>query len=270
MKIFVLGANGMLGSYVHKYFNDNEYDVVSVTRKDIDAVDTTTIGILSLGIEPGDVVINCVGLIPQRGNKSKLESIKVNSVFPLLVADVCEAVRAQFIHVTTDCVFFGATGNYDENSIHDAEDLYGRTKSLGEPENATVIRTSIIGEEKHNKLSLLEWIRSQKGKETRGYTNHFWNGITCLQFAKICDEIIKNNLFWRGVKHIVSPTAKTKMELVQMISDIYDLNIKAIPFVAPGGKCDRTMSSIREDVVIEVPEIEEQIIEMKEFYNGTR
>lgn len=269
MKIFVLGANGMLGTYVYEYLKSRDYDVEGVTRNKLDASLVTTISILALGIDPEDVVINCVGLIPQRGNENKLESIRVNSIFPLVIADVCNAVNAHFIHITTDCVFSGKDGNYNEESLHDAKDIYGRSKSLGEPSSATIVRTSIIGEEKRNKLSLVEWIKSQRGKETNGYTNHYWNGITCLQFAKICEHIIENNLFWRGVKHVVSPTSVSKAELVQIVSDIYDLNIKVNP-TETSQKCDRTMSSIRKDVLIEVPELKEQIIEMKEFYNGLK
>ena len=266
MKIFVLGANGMLGTYVYEYLKDKYDDVKSITRDKMDASSASILSLLAMGIMPEDVVINCVGLIPQRGSKDKLESIRVNSVFPLVIADVCNAVDAHFIHITTDCVFFGATGDYNERAEHDAQDIYGRTKSLGEPHNATVIRTSIIGEERRNKLSLLEWVKSQKGGEVNGFINHHWNGITCLQFAKICEHIIDNNLFWRGVKHVMSPSAKTKMELIQMISDIYDLDIKVNPFVSPN-KCDRTMSSSRKDIEIEVPELEDQVREMREFYN---
>jgi hypothetical protein len=97
-----------------------------------------------------------------------------------------------------NCVFNGAEGGYVESSPHTAMDIYGRSKSLGESESATIIRTSIIGEELSNKLSLVEWVKSQAGKSVNGYLNHFWNGITCLQFAKICDYMLKNDLFWKG------------------------------------------------------------------------
>jgi len=267
MKIFVLGANGMLGTYVDKYFRQQDYDVFSVTRLELDASRSSEIGLMNFGFEPEDVIINCVGLIKHREGLAILDFIRVNTVFPLELSNVCEEIGCKLIHITTDCVFSGKDGNYDEDSDHDAKDIYGISKSLGEPENATIIRTSIIGEEEDNQLSLVEWIKKQTGKETNGYTNHFWNGITCLQFAKICEYIIEEDVFWQGVKHIVSPTAVNKQELVQMVSDVYDLDITVNPFETPE-KCDRTMSSIRTDVEIEMPELEDQIRDMKEFYNG--
>jgi dTDP-4-dehydrorhamnose reductase/intein/homing endonuclease len=163
-----------------------------------------------------------------------------------------------------NCVFNGAEGGYVESSPHTAMDIYGRSKSLGESESATIIRTSIIGEELSNKLSLVEWVKSQAGKSVNGYLNHFWNGITCLQFAKICDYMLKNDLFWKGVKHIHSPNKISKFGLILAISNIYELGVEVKEFKTPE-KCDRSLKSERTNVLIEVPGLYDQIKEMKEF-----
>jgi dTDP-4-dehydrorhamnose reductase len=161
-------------------------------------------------------------------------------------------------------VFDGLRGSYSESDNHDSTDSYGITKSFGEPEESTVIRTSIIGEELRNFSSLLEWVKSSKDTEVNGYTNHIWNGITCLQFAKICKDIINDKIFWRGVKHITSPNTINKYDLVSLISDIYKLNIKVIPYKTED-KCDRSLISIRKDIVFEIPELKNQLLEMKDF-----
>lgn len=264
MRVFILGSSGMLGRYVDTYFRQQRYDVCSVNRDELNAAEATYLSILSLGIGPGDVVINCVGVISHRKNIDATEFLLVNSVFPRLVANVCESAGANFIQVSTDCVYTGLEGGYVESSLHTAMDIYGRSKSLGEPENATVIRTSIIGEELRNKLSLLEWVKSNTGKTVNGFINHFWNGITCLQFAKTCDYIIKNNMFWRGVKHIYSPNKISKFGLILAISNTYNLGVKVKEFKTPE-KCDRTLKSERIDVDIKVPHLYEQLEEMKYF-----
>jgi dTDP-4-dehydrorhamnose reductase len=263
MRILVLGMNGMLGRYVYSYFSGN-YEVVGTTRRELDA-STITSSILASNIRPDDVVINCIGLIKQRSEVDKFAFVTVNSFFPLLLHSVCEDNGVKLIHITTDCAFNGLKGGYDEDSVHDATDIYGKSKSLGEPEEATVIRTSIIGEELSGFLSLLEWVKSNKDKEVFGYTNHLWNGITCLEFAKICERIIEEDLFWTDVKHVFSPTSFNKHELVQMISDVYELNLVVVPHVTEV-KCDRTLSSIRDDISIQVPELREQLVEMRNFY----
>ena len=98
----------------------------------------------------------------------------------------------------------------------------------------------------------------------KGYTNHFWNGITCLQFAKVCEYMIENDLFWMGVKHITSPHQLTKLHLVRMVSKIYKLNLRVRRFTPPV-KCDRTLSSVRKDINIEIPPLDKQIEEMRDF-----
>lgn len=163
-----------------------------------------------------------------------------------------------------NCVYNGLEGAYNETSEHNATDLYGITKSLGEPKDATIIRTSIIGEEVNQHRSLLEWVKSNRGKEVSGFTSHTWNGITCLQFAKICKYIIDNKIFWRGVKHITSPDSITKCDLVKLISKVYNLNVKVNPHITDV-VCDRTLSSIRNDISMGIPDLETQLIEMKAF-----
>jgi dTDP-4-dehydrorhamnose reductase len=271
MKVFVLGRTGMLGRYVYSYLSD-KYKVVGTTRNELDAQYFRCEDVESLDFGSGDVVINCIGLIKQHTDTLTSQYIAVNSLFPQLVSEHCKRIGAKFIHISTDCVFSGfrflpgvqVGGNYTESSFHDAFDIYGRSKSLGEPEDATIVRTSIIGEEKKNFLSLLEWVKSKRKETVKGFTNHFWNGITCLQFAKVCENIIDEDLFWSGVKHVFSPDSFTKKELVELISEVYDLNIEVVPFETPI-MCDRTLSTIREDVVIKIPDLRTQLIEMKNF-----
>lgn len=266
MKLFVLGYTGMLGRYVYTYLKSEGYrNVIGLSRKDLDASNVSKEKLNPISFPKESIIINCMGIINSRKGISDLEFIQVNSVFPHLLSNMCEETGSKLIQITTDCAFNGLDGNYDESFISNAIDIYGKTKALGEPKNATVIRTSIIGEEINNSRSLLEWVRSNKNKEVLGYTNHTWNGISCLQFAKICKYIIDNKLFWRGVKHLYSPESITKYELVKLISKIYDLNIKVIPHETEM-PCDRTLTSIRNEIMIDIPSLETQLIEMKSFY----
>ena len=167
------------------------------------------------------------------------------------------------IHVTTDCVFSGKEGKYNEKSIHDEINDYGMSKSLGELCKATIIRTSIIGEEVNNKRSLLEWVKSNSGKEINGYENHYWNGVTCLQLAKIVNEIINTGNYWNGVRHIFSPRSVSKYELVTIINDIYNLKIKINKFKTPES-VNKTITSIYENMFT-IPDLQKQIEELNKY-----
>jgi dTDP-4-dehydrorhamnose reductase len=267
MKIFVLGASGMLGKYVSTYLS-SKYEVININRDRLDAASVSQEELHAilyhLDVKENDVLINCMGTIKPRVDAlGDLNAILVNSAFPRKLANVAELMKAQLIHPTTDCVYSGLKGSYNENDKYDVSDVYGMTKAMGEPANCTVIRTSIIGEEVGQGRSLVEWVKSMKGKEAFGFTNHFWNGVTCLQFAKICEHLINTGLFWKGIKHIHSNTLN-KQELVEALNNSYNLGITVIPKETPV-KCDRSMSSINDFTEFNIPSLEAQIIEMQEF-----
>jgi dTDP-4-dehydrorhamnose reductase len=221
MKIVLFGSNGMLGEYLKSYLS-KKYDVLSLTRKDIDlsVIDESSLmNFLKNNVSKDDIIINGCGIIKQRDYKP-IEMIMVNSVFPNLLAKFKKDIDCKIIHITTDCVFSGSRGLYVETDKHDCLDDYGKSKSLGENPLLTTIRTSIIGEEKSNKKSLLEWVISNRNKTIDGYDNHLWNGVTCLELSKFISEMIENNNFWEGVKHIFSPSTLSKYELVNIINDV--------------------------------------------------
>lgn len=267
MKIFIFGSNGMLGSYVKSYLS-KKYTVIPFTRQDYDIVNLSIDSLdflLSNQIEQDDIVINCAGVIPQSSKQRDINTrlyFIINSIFPIILSMICDKYNCKMIHITTDCVFSGKAGNYDETSIPDERNDYGISKSLGEICKATIIRTSIIGEEINNR-SLLEWVKSNNGKEINGYVNHYWNGVTCLQLAKIIDNIIENNIFWNGVKHIFSPESVSKYELVSMINKIYDLNISINEF-STENSANKTLTSIYTNMFT-IPNLFEQIMEMKNY-----
>src|SRR3989344_884617 len=221
MKVIIFGSNGMLGNYLQKYLS-SKYKVFALTRDDIDVSRIDEFKLLQFMrniIVKDDVIINACGIIKQR-NYEVVDMIMVNGVFPHILAKFKDEVGCNVIHITTDCVFSGKKGLYIESDEHDCVDDYGKSKSLGENENLTNIRTSIIGEEKSNKRSLLEWVLSNKGKTLDGYENHIWSGVTCLELAKLIDSVIEGNTYWEGVRHIFSPDTISKYELVSMINDI--------------------------------------------------
>lgn len=222
MGIIILGSGGMLGHMVadHIGLNFNTLD-----RKDIDM--HTEQPIFS-----DNQLINCIGLIkPQI--KSIPEAIRVNSLFPYRLPNGT-------IQIATDCVYSGKKGNYVESDVHDATDVYGKTKSLGEAPHLINLRCSIIGPELKNHLSLLDWFLAQT--EANGFTNHMWNGITTYHFARICRGIIKNNLKVPNLQHIVPKDKVTKYQLLQLIAESYNIDIKVNKTKAPE-TIDRTLST---------------------------
>lgn len=260
MKVIIFGANGMLGNYVVKYLKDS-FEVLALTRKDFDISKVTRENLKEFivpHINKYDVIVNCAGVIKQRDYKI-IDMINVNSIFPNLLAEL----QCKVIHITTDCVYSGLVGNYNEDSKPDCNDAYGQTKSLGENPELTIIRTSIIGEELQNKLSLMEWVKSNRGGEIKGFVNHLWNGVTCLELSKLIQNMIRQDNFWKGVRHIFSPPiCINKYELVSMINEVYELRIKINKYEAKD-MCYRNLQTKYINPITKT--LLEQLKELKEF-----
>ena len=266
-KIVILGSTGMLGSMLLEYFSStNKYEITSSVRN-IDFESNNNflfdplINYMS-ELPYADYFINAIGTIKPFMSKNMSDSIYLNALFPRDLADECNKKRIKLVHITTDCVFSGKDGNYDEDSEHDALDDYGKSKSLGEPENCMVLRTSIIGPEVHKNASLVSWVQAQGGKDINGFTNHFWNGITTLQYAKVCDQIISNDLYDENLYHIHSPSTVDKFELVSMTDDRYKVGANITPVEAQV-TVDRTMST-KKDLCekLNIPELKDQIAQL--------
>jgi dTDP-4-dehydrorhamnose reductase len=254
MKLGLLGHKGMLGGMADRYFKSQGYDVILSdyeTKSKITANWSNFDSVADLvgPFKDCDYILNCIGAIKPKflALDGIANSIYVNAIFPRLLANVCDLrdKPIKLIHITTDCVFDGRRGQYDETMPHDATDDYGKSKSLGEAANAMVIRTSIIGPEWHgNKRSLIEWLVSKNGSKVDGYLNHNWNGLTTLEFCKMVDKIIQRNEYQWDNFHLYS-TDVTKYELLQKMITAFDLNITVHP-TNGAQNCDRTLRTIKQ------------------------
>ena len=269
MKVVVLGGTGMLGNAVVKYFEAcPEYDIYTSFRNENVKLGTNTFYFDPLVNDTwkniptdADYILNCIGTIKPFMANNLRNSIYINSVFPHDLAQQYNNV----IHITTDCVFSGKTGKYDETSLHDALDEYGKSKSLGEcPKHAMVLRTSIIGEEIHKNASLIEWAKSQRGKTVQGFTHHLWNGITTHQYAKVCDTIIRQKLYAKGLFHIHAKDTVNKYELLQIINAIFELNLTVNATNSIGSPCDRSLTTIYDlSAKLDIPTISDMLRQLK-------
>ena len=231
-KVLVLGSTGMLGHIVH-YFLDstNKYDLYNLSFRNKlnsktiieDVSDQEKLSNLINEISP-DVIINCIGILIKGSNENIKNAIYVNGYFPHWLKGVCKEINCKLIHISTDCVFSGKNGGNDENSIKDAIDDYGKTKSLGEFDsfNHLCIRTSIIGPElKQNGEGLMHWLFNQQGT-INGFKNVFWSVVTTLELAKAIHFSIKNNI--SGLWNVTNGEAISKFDLLKTIIKTFSIN----------------------------------------------
>ncbi len=254
MKVAILGSTGMLGSMVRRYLSEQpEYDISVIDRLSFDAEAPFLEPILTDFLRGHDYAINCIGIIKPRIDESSPVSveraIRINALFPHALARAAEVSNCRVLQIATDCVYSGHYGEYTETSPHDAEDVYGKTKSLGEVRSPTVhhLRCSIIGPEPEGrpKDSLLEWFLGQPaGSMLKGFTNHHWNGITTLAFAKICHVIMKKGIEMPQVQHVVPRYSVTKAELLRFFASFYHREDVSIGGCEAATEVDRTLRTM--------------------------
>ena len=249
MRILVLGGEGMLG---HKMFqvisaryaqtrctifgrlSDPFYSAISLFNHQhtIERVDVMDILALrqTLEAERPAVIINCVGIVKQRQEaRMVIPSITINSLLPHLLADWAGNWGGRLIHFSTDCVFSGKEGNYCEDDLSDAEDLYGKSKYLGEAtgSNALTLRTSIIGRELDNFGSLLEWFLAQKGGSVKGFRRVIYAGVTTNYLADLVANIISDYPLLSGLYQVTAP-AINKHDFLNRLRDAFNLDVEIV------------------------------------------
>jgi dTDP-4-dehydrorhamnose reductase len=268
-KICIIGASGMLGYATTKVFQSKNWSVTTLTRNELD-IGKDGIEKLAPYIEDVDLIVNCAGVIKPRIAELTIEEVlKVNSIFPHNLAKVSNRFNLKTIHITTDCIYSGLKGNYDELSPIDAQDVYGLSKAAGDTSSVMTLRTSIIGEEPVGQSrSLIEWVKKQNGAKINGFTNHQWNGVTTWYLATLLEEIVEKNLYQKGVFHIHSPKSVSKFQLVSEIAKVYGINAEIKPTEA-SEFCDRTLSSIypltKDLAKLSIPE---QLLSARSFFQS--
>ncbi len=239
MKILVMGASGMIGSAMLRVLAQHEtWEVYGTARESAirscfpEAVATniftnidcenTDISLLFKKLMPS-VVINCIGLtkhLPEADDP--LRAIPLNSLWPHRLNKYCEEYNARLIHISTDCIFSGDKGNYSEKEPSDAQDIYGKSKFIGEviDSRAVTLRTSTIGHEISTKNGLLEWFLSQEEK-CKGFAKAIFSGLPTVILAELIRDYVIPNKYLSGLYHVSGP-AISKYDLLNIIAKEYN------------------------------------------------
>jgi len=259
--VLVLGAAGMLGNAMLRLFADSpEYEAWGSVRstgsmrllpaklKDrviagVDVENFDSLASLLATVRPG-VLINCIGLVKQLSEADDpLQAIPINALLPHRLARLCQLAGARLVHVSTDCVFDGRKGMYREEDPADAQDLYGRSKHLGEVDypNAVTLRTSIIGHELASSHGLVGWFLAQEGP-VRGFTRAVFSGLPTVELARVIRDRVLPRPDLHGLYH-VSAEPIAKYELLKLVAAAYGRN----NMIAPDDKLviDRSLDSTR-------------------------
>ena len=249
MKIVILGVSGLIGHKLYQTLGAAGHEMLGFLHgskqrfADIDFLQSDSIveSVEVLDFEQltdqlsqfaPDVVLNCAGITKRKPEvEQPLLAIGVNALFPHRLAELARQNNFRVIHFSTDCVFNGKTGNYDEQSVTTGEDAYGQTKALGEiryPHTLT-IRSSFIGRELVGKTELLEWLIAQDGKTIKGFRKAMYSGVSTLFMSRVVQDIIENHPEISHLHQLAIDKPISKYDLLCLARDAFKLDIEIIP-----------------------------------------
>lgn len=269
-KILLFGATGMAGHVVYTYLQSlKKYEIQNVVYRQklnpnsivVDVTNKEAVSSVIQQYQP-DFIINCIGVLIKGSQNHPDNAIYINAYFPHLLQRLGDEVGAKLIHISTDCVFSGKKGNYTEMDFKDADDVYGRSKALGEIHNNKdiTIRTSIIGPElKKEGEGLFHWFMQQE-KEVNGFANAIWGGVTTMQLAKAIDFVIEKQV--TGLVHLSNGEPISKYDLLRLFRENFKQDILINPY--QGKEVDKSIakSSL---LHYEVPSYSQMITEMHQW-----
>ena len=255
--ILIIGSSGMLGGAILRYLSETGvYNLFALSRSLVysNSFSDPSIKFIQLSnfedhvklqsiinrIKP-DIVINCAGLIKQISQSvSSSQMISINSTFPHVLATLCDQFDIRFIHFSTDCVFSGAKSSaYVETDPSDANDLYGKSKYLGECtnsiyKNSLTLRTSIIGHGIVPNNSLIDWFLScDPSTSISGFKNAIFSGLPTVEIASILHNyVLRCEKHLSGLFHL-SAAPISKYKLLSLVADIYSFPVDIIPTPTP-------------------------------------
>ncbi|MGE8359080.1 dTDP-4-dehydrorhamnose reductase family protein [Pseudomonas sp.] len=248
MKILILGVTGMLGNAVFRRFSsDNSHETWGTVRNvtalrffpknsqahllvGVDVLDQDALVAAFTKVQP-DVVINCIGLIKQLSDANNpLAALPINAMLPHRLSHLCALIGSRLIHVSTDCVFSGAKGMYLESDRSDADDLYGKSKYIGElheVSHAITLRTSIIGHELESNYALVDWFLSQQGS-VKGFVKAIFSGLPTVELARIIKDFVVPRPQLSGLYHVAAKPID-KFTLLSQVASQYGKQIEITP-----------------------------------------
>ena len=227
-KVVVLGSTGMAGHIIAEYMGQKGFDVYRVSRSErnteksrgIDVINIDKLLIYLDEVCP-DVVINCIGLLQKGCEEHPDAAVLINAYLPHCLENHYQNSNTKIIHLSTDCVFSGERGNYNENDLRDGASFYDRSKALGEICNTKdlTFRMSIIGPDiDENGTGLFNWFMKQNGT-IKGYSKAIWNGVTTLELAEAIVAAIDENLC--GLYHLVPEESINKYDLLKLFQKTF-------------------------------------------------
>ncbi len=237
-KMLITGVSGLLGNNLAYYFKDKfnilgsylsyPVSINGIRTCKVDLLSEMSLKTVVRDFNP-DIVIHCASLTNVDYCEINHEiTDRVNVIGTRFVFESIKERDTKLIYISSDSVYDGAKGNFQEVDPVNPQNYYGWSKYQGELEVARksgnlILRTNIFGWNIQGKYSIGEWIMHELMNKTQinGFSDAFFSSIYNFELAKILDLAIDQDL--TGLYNCGSSTSLSKYEFALHIADCFSL-----------------------------------------------
>ena len=231
--ILITGAYGQLGESCSHYLKNNYKLILSGIAPlnnsiKLDITDQQSVNNFLEKNNP-DVIINLAAFTDV--DKCELEEKKAYEINFNGVKNLCKNFSGHFIQISTDYVFDGMNGPYNEDDKTNPKSIYGKTKLDAENwlidnhSKSTILRSNVIySYSQKTKASFLKWIvESLIAKKPIKVVNDQWNNPTwTYSITKIINLLIEHEQY--GLFHYADKDILNRFQFAQLIAKVFELN----------------------------------------------
>lgn len=244
MKVLVTGASGTLGSNLLQDWVER-YELVGVFhRHPISLPGVRTLGAdlsqpgeaerLLRDVRP-DWVVHCAAATDLDACERDPDwARRLNVEMAGRVAAAAHAIGARLTHISTDGVFDGERGGYQESDLPEPINVYGHSKLAGEAAvmrvhpQALAVRTNLFGWSSAGRNSLVEWFlgRLESGEASPGFEDVWFSPISVHDLGQALDELQERRA--AGVLHVGGATCLTKLEFGRRLAKLFGFDPRQV------------------------------------------
>jgi dTDP-4-dehydrorhamnose reductase len=242
LKFLVTGSAGLIGRQVVKDLSET-HEVFSCYNKskpehgNIIKMDLLNHEMISnvMSEKKPDVVIHLGAMTAvDLCDAQQDNALKINSQATEILAKECSKINSFMVYVSTDYVFDGNTGMYEENDTTNPLGFYGKSKLLGEKSiqnfssNWCIARTSTPFGLHPTKKSFPIWVieNLQKQKQIDVLTDQFTSPTYVPSLSRMLIEISERHL--TGIIHVAGASKISRYEMASLVSDKLGLDGKLL------------------------------------------
>jgi dTDP-4-dehydrorhamnose reductase len=236
-KVLIIGASGFLGKELYRCFElDQHYETFGTYSKTavdsfeyLDLNDLSSIKDVFYKIYPEVIIITAALTNVEYCELNREETYKINVSGIENITKIAQKYSCKVIYISTEYVFDGENGPYDEDDRMNPINYYGKTKLLAENviqneiKDYLIIRTTVVyGWDMDSKNFIMQLIKNlSENKTMKVPTDQISSPTYCPNLSEMIKECCDKNIC--GVLNLVGKDIMDRYSFAMKAAEILNL-----------------------------------------------